>query len=376
MDLTEYNVSPFVSILNVLLNPLRFDRSEEDSSFVLIDTDDDLHMLGAKYTARCLFLPLMITSIWFLSLIFIFITKKSRWCLMIEFRNLGRKIIPSPPNQPELIKILSNKYIEVKGNINDKIMYEILKKKMRRKRGFVSYIAIVGVILVIPSVLFTLFLKNAYEEISNEMGNMSFRLGKAQNTFELIQSHRDELMQLKEDIISGMDSIAFQDCISSAEYLQQTATNISQAVTNMSNHIEVISLQELQQVFLDARTLSMAAEKSTLYTSYSALLTMVAMLVYSATMLMFLHCISLVKRNNTEIRDRNTFQKITFSIVLHISILLLVLLTVVSLQGTTLVDFCYAENGPSHAIKSMVSSNTHYHGTIFSDTITAFFSVS
>ena len=363
--MTEYSVSKSISVLDVMFTIFRLDKSKEDISLLVASRLEDSSEGATEYALNIALFPSIVISLWCISMVCIIIIKRLKCCRRCRWRLGGRSPAYNGDFQdPDLITIISNENVWVRGAAGDKIRYEILCSQMGRRRNAFSLLVVVTVVISIPAMLASLYLKDTHQAIVREANHMAYRLGAANASIAFITEKRKNLLGINDEITAQLQTSEFQACLAE-HYISQASLDLAQSIGNMAERIDESEMLQQQQIFSDAHDVAKDAESSLKSLSYAmwVLIISIIMLNIAATLL-FLGT-SIAKRNSKETWHHTVFQSIAYPILVGASMMLMIAFVALGLGGIAVVDFCSSDEGsPSSAIQSILAAGG-YKDSIF-----------
>ena len=265
----------------------------------------------------------------------------------------------------DLVTIISDHEILVRGAIDDRVRYEILCEQMRRIRNTFSFVAIFVVVLSIPAMLISLYLKDSYNNVMHETNSMARRLGTAGESMDIILGERNDLLQLNSAIRTLLESSSVQDCFDT-NALIDAASDLSFSLEYLSSQMEILGLQNLRQVFIDAHAVASDVETSLQSFAQAIWVLISSILVLDLSSLTLYIGTAIARRNSYRHWHHVVFQYTAFPILISASVLLLLAFILLKLTGILSVDFCSSAGNPTNAVLAILDANG-YDNTAFYD---------
>ena len=373
--MVDYTVSKSISIMDAVFSPFRLDTSKELES-LLASSRFDGNQFSSKvidYALNNALLPAMIIGLWTISIITIVIIKGLK-CFHRCWWRLGG----APPTyrdysgDADLVTIISNKDVWVRGEIEDKIRYENLCVQMRRIRSTFCLLVVITVVLSIPAMLTSLYLKDTHDTIIREVDSMGYRLGIAKDSMEFMIERRSNLLEINDKISAQLTSSEFQACLTD-DYMLQASIDLADSMEEMVDRMDEVEMQQQHQIFSDGQAFSKDVERNLRSFSYTMWVSIISIFLLNiAATLLFLGT-SIAKRNLTKQWHHTLFQATAYPLLICASMMLLLATVALWLAGIVAVDFC--SGGPSNAIQSILDAGG-YKDSIFHDNAKMYMMVS
>jgi hypothetical protein len=387
---SDSNLHPSVIILNTIFRPFQVDKTNEQKISLLLipsrfsnSTDSLASATSEEYGFNYIFLPLILIATWTISLLTIALVKKFKCCWRNKYLRLGRRPPTTRTTSPlngkqdqvssanmslDLVTIISNDDMWVRGAMEDKVRFEILQMQMRRIRGFFSFLAILGVLISIVAVGSSILLRGTYEGVMHEVHDMGYRLGVAESSIDFIAKQRSYIIQIEREIMNTLGSVELKDCMAGYEELQNAANDLSFSLEVMQEQFDAAQLNETQQMFLHGEVIIFAAEEHFQSFSVPLWILVASITVFDGASFLLLLGTSIAKRNVKKEWHQMVFQNISFPLLLVASTLLLLAVLSLILGGMAVGNFCsFDDNGgnATDSVKSILISNGYGDTLLF-----------
>jgi hypothetical protein len=378
----EYNeLHPSVVILNQIFGVFRLD-SNSTQNFSLLSipfkftnsTESTDSETKIEYGLNNILLPLIIIAIWTVSLLTISIVKKFKCCWRTECLRLGGK--PPTTSSPslqndDLITIVSNDKMWVRGAVEDRVRFEVLQRQMRRIRRFFSFLVLLGVLTSVLDVGSSLLLKGIYDGIVDDVHGMTYRLGVAESSMESIKIQSNLTLQIKGELVTMLGSVDLKGCMVDYQFLQDAATELGLRLEDLHEQLNHTQLDEVQEIFLNGKVVSQGIEEHLRSFYYPIWIIVSSAVMFDAVALLLLWGTSIARRDAKRRWHQLVFQHISFSLLICSSIVLLLNLLSLVLGGMAVTDFCsFDDNGgtASDTVLSVLDARG-YSDTSFFDIV-------
>ena len=375
----EYTVSKSILILDAIFSPFRLDTSKEEITFLVSSRSDDNNQYSSEATEYALnnaLLPSIIIALWILSISIIVIMKRCKCFRRCQWGLGGR-----PPayrdysEDADLVTIISNEDVWVRGEIEDKVRYEYLCKQMRKTRRSFCVLVVITVILSIPAMLTSLYLKDTHDVIIRDADHMGYRLKAAGDSMGFMLSQRSNLLEINAETSAQLGSSEFQACLTE-DFISQASIDLADSMEKMADRMDEVEMQQQQQIFDDGKLFSTGVERNLRYLSYAMWILITSIFLLDVAAILLFLGTSIAKRNlQKKPWHHSLFQLIAYPLLICASMMLLLAFVALWLAGITAVDFCSDEGGPSITIQSILDAGD-YRDSNFRDRATMYMMVS
>jgi hypothetical protein len=375
---------PSVIILNKIFSIFRLDKNGTHN-FSLFSipakftnsteaNDSATQIQIDEYGLNTILLPLIIIALWTVSLLTIAIVKKFKCCWRTECLRLGGK----PPTtssasvqNDDLITIVSNDNMWVRGATEDKVRFEVLQRQMRRIRRFFSFLVILGILTSILDVGSSLLLKRVYDGIVGDIHGMTYRLGIAESSMESIKRQSNITLQIKGELLTMLGSVDLKGCLVDYQVLQDAATDLALQMEDMQEQLNHTQLDEAEEIFLDGKVVSLGAEEHLRSYFYPIWIIVSSAVMFDMVALLLLFGTSIARRDVQRRWHQVVFRHVSLSMLICISIVLLLNLLSLVLGGMAVTDFCSFGDSGGNAPDTILSvlDVRGYSETLFFDVV-------
>ncbi len=133
----------------------------------------------------------------------------------------------------DLITIIEEDYITVRGASYDKNRYQTLVLQMRAIRRVFLLLGALFLFLSVPTSLVMMYFTSVLSVISSRVSRMGSRTDAVYNTMELLDQERDNLTTLAQDITATLSSASVQGCFQNDPSLLEISNSILSSMTGL-----------------------------------------------------------------------------------------------------------------------------------------------
>ena len=132
--------------------------------------------------------------------------------------------------EEDAITIIEDDTICIKGLSYDKNRFMTLCQQMKTRRRVFFSLGLSFMVLSIPTSICIMYLSQVITSISPRVEGIEVRMDYVRQTMELLESKRNDLLSMSQDLVSTLSSVTYEPCWQSSDELFDMSTDVIESM--------------------------------------------------------------------------------------------------------------------------------------------------